>query len=355
VIGFALILLFAQPEPLALPPDEDPGVRVEALLDEEDLLADRLDALDRQFSGLVQQQDEKQRDLAAAQARVGEIDDQLEVLHLRATTQRARLVRRLRARQHLDATAWLQVMLSATSPDELVRHRHYLDRILGADVALLSSLKADRALQALLRTEREEALLTARAATTALDQRRATLEADRAVRTELLRRVRSERRLMRRLMAGQASQRAELEALLARDGQPTAGVEGHFAEEYGRLPHPVPGPVTQAFGVQHEGQRSEGVHIGAAAGLPVRAVYSGRVVFAGWYASLGNLVILDHGEGHRTLYAHLAHIDRTQDAVVAQGEVIGTVGETGSLDGPQLYFEVRVDGRAEDPRRWFRL
>ena len=91
-----------------------------------------------------------------------------------------------------------------------------------------------------------------------------------------------------------------------------------------------------------------------AAGVPVRAVYSGRVAFAGWYQGFGNLVILDHGEGYHTLYAHLADIRCAAEAVVAQGEILGPVGDTGSLVGPQLYFEVRVEGRAEDPRKWLR-
>ncbi len=340
---------------LQLAPDEDPGVRVEALLDEEDALADRLDALDRQIAGLSTQQAEREATLAAASARVEELDRALEVLTLRATTQRARLARRLRARQHLDATAWLQVMLSATSPDELVRHRHYLDRILGADLVLLGEIKADRALQSLLRDEREVAVDAARTASEGVEQRRASLEADRAVRTELLRRLRTERRLMRRLLANQAARRAQLDGLF--EGAPTTpvGIEGHFEEEYGRLPRPVPGLVVGRFGAPGEDDApATGIRIGAAAGLPVRAVYSGRVVFAGWHAGQGNLLILDHGDGYLTSYAHLARLERDQEAVVAQGEVLGTVGDTGSLDGPALAFEVRVNGKAEDPLRWLR-
>lgn len=338
-----------------LAPDEDPGVRVEALLDEEDALADRLDALDRQIAGLSTQQAEHEATLAAAAERAAAIDRELAVLSLRATTQRARLTRRLRARQHLDATAWLQVMLKSTSPDELVRHRHYLDRILGADLVLLAEIKADRALQALLGAEREAAVEAARQASEGIDLRRANLEADRAVRTELLRRLRTERRLMRRLMANQAAQRAQLDGLFEGDPSAPVGLEGHFEEEYGRLPRPVPGPIIGRFGDRGEDDApAPGIRIRATAGLPVRAVYSGRVVFAGWHAGQGNLLILDHGDGYHTSYAHLGRLALAQEAIVAQGEVLGSVGDTGSLDGVQLAFEVRVQGKAEDPLRWLR-
>ncbi|MEZ4473392.1 MAG: peptidoglycan DD-metalloendopeptidase family protein [bacterium] len=355
MIGLLLVAGLLQ----GLPP-EDPGVRVVALLAEEDGLLARLDDLDRQIARLTREQADQGATLEAAQARMAELDAQLEVIHLRASTQRARLVRRLRARDHMASTAWLQVLLSATSPDELVRHRHYLERILGADVALLSAMKADRAMLALLRDEREQAVAATRRVSDDLDKRRATLEADRAVRTELLQRLRGERRLMRRLMAGQLDRRADVAELLARDARPGPGLEGHFAEEYGRLPFPVPGPIVGPFGERVDAEAggtrvfSSGVRIEAAAGIPVRAVYSGRVAFAGWYQGFGNLVILDHGEGYHTLYAHLADIRCAAEAVVAQGEILGPVGDTGSLVGPQLYFEVRVEGQAEDPRKWLR-
>ncbi|MEZ4465456.1 MAG: hypothetical protein R3F43_13520 [bacterium] len=94
----------------------DPGVRVVALLAEEDGLLARLDDLDRQIARLTREQADQGATLEAAQARMAELDAQLEVIHLRASTQRARLVRRLRARDHMASTAWLQVLLSATSP-----------------------------------------------------------------------------------------------------------------------------------------------------------------------------------------------------------------------------------------------
>ena len=86
----------------------------------------------------------------------------------------------------------------------------------------------------------------------------------------------------------------------------------------------------------------------------MRAVYDGRVVYSGWYKGYGNLVILDHGGGHHTLYGHLLAISRARGESVAQGTVIGEVGDTGSLRGPQLFFELRAGRRPVDPRQWLR-
>jgi len=76
------------------------------------------------------------------------------------------------------------------------------------------------------------------------------------------------------------------------------------------------------------------------------------VVHAGWFKGYGNLVIIDHGEGYHTLAAHLATMRTAVGEDVEVGTVIGTVGDTGSLEGPSLYFELREHGRPVDPRPW---
>ncbi|HSE94425.1 MAG TPA: M23 family metallopeptidase, partial [Methylomirabilota bacterium] len=97
-----------------------------------------------------------------------------------------------------------------------------------------------------------------------------------------------------------------------------------------------------------------GVDIEAAEGAPIRAVFAGTVLYRGWLRGYGNLVILDHGEGYYTLYAHASEVLVADGDTVRAGQSIARVGETGSVDGPRLYFEVRYQGRAEDPQAWLR-
>ena len=79
---------------------------------------------------------------------------------------------------------------------------------------------------------------------------------------------------------------------------------------------------------------------------------SGRVRYAGWFQGYGRLVILDHGGGYYTVSGHLAEIAVAVGDTVASGAPIGTVGDSGSLSGPRLYFEIRRGGEALDPREW---
>jgi len=136
-------------------------------------------------------------------------------------------------------------------------------------------------------------------------------------------------------------------------------LDGDLAALRGRLPWPTAGEVVSPFGrEEHPRFRTvtfnRGVGIRATAGEEIRAVHRGTVAFADWFQGYGRLAILDHGEGLFTLYAHLADLLVRAGQEVHAGQLIGTVGESGSLDGPQLYFEIRVRGKPEDPLAWLR-
>lgn len=115
---------------------------------------------------------------------------------------------------------------------------------------------------------------------------------------------------------------------------------------------PVDGPVTSPFGYRClEGvcRMHEGIDIGVGYGTPIHAAASGVVVFAGWEGGYGNLILIDHGGGLATAYAHQSGFAVGGGAQVSQGEVIGYVGCTGHCFGAHLHFEVRVNGTAVDP------
>jgi murein DD-endopeptidase MepM/ murein hydrolase activator NlpD len=93
----------------------------------------------------------------------------------------------------------------------------------------------------------------------------------------------------------------------------------------------------------------EGIDIGAASGTPIRAAASGTVISAGWLGGYGNLIVIDHGGGLATAYAHMSGYAASSGQPVAQGQTIGFVGCTGHCFGSHLHFEVRVNGAPVDP------
>jgi murein DD-endopeptidase MepM/ murein hydrolase activator NlpD len=111
---------------------------------------------------------------------------------------------------------------------------------------------------------------------------------------------------------------------------------------------PVSGPVTSGFGWRW-GRMHEGVDIAAPSGTPIAAAASGSVIYASWMSGYGNLVVVDHGGGLATAYAHLSGYAVGAGQGVSQGQTVGYVGCTGHCYGAHLHFEVRVNGSAVDP------
>jgi murein DD-endopeptidase MepM/ murein hydrolase activator NlpD len=121
----------------------------------------------------------------------------------------------------------------------------------------------------------------------------------------------------------------------------------------GRVLLPLAWPLTKAKLGDPFGPRGDSFHAGidliAPRGTPVYAARAGRVVFADWDDGYGFLVVVDHGHGERTFYAHLSRIDVKPGIWVGQGVRVGRVGATGDASGPHLHFEVRIRGAAVNP------
>lgn len=115
-------------------------------------------------------------------------------------------------------------------------------------------------------------------------------------------------------------------------------------------------PVTTARYFSEFGERDDGFHSGldmaAPEGTPAVAAQAGMVVFAGWSSGYGNLVIIDHGNGVQTKYAHASALLVTVGTEVAQGQPVILIGSTGRSTGPHLHFEVMIDGVAKNPRNF---
>jgi septal ring factor EnvC (AmiA/AmiB activator) len=126
-----------------------------------------------------------------------------------------------------------------------------------------------------------------------------------------------------------------------------------FAKLKGQLPFPVRGKILKRFGEPLVGKlRWQGLLMSAEVGSKVQAVASGRVAFAEWFLTFGLLVIIDHGNGYMSLYAHNQSLYTKTGNWVEAGETIASVGKSGGREVPALYFEIRRQGIPVDPMQW---
>jgi septal ring factor EnvC (AmiA/AmiB activator) len=132
-----------------------------------------------------------------------------------------------------------------------------------------------------------------------------------------------------------------------------------FGSQRGRLMMPAKGEIIGTFG-RHKHPEfnaytvSNGISIAASAGTDIRSVYDGQVIYADYFKGYGNMVIIDHGGGFFSLYAHAAKIMKNVGAKVVRNEVVATVGDSDSTRGTMLYFEIRYQGKPVDPSAWVR-
>ena len=270
---------------------------------------------------------------------------------------------RLLARYRLGREGYVRFLLGARSIVDVLRRKRLFNALLETDLDALAVLRftADgaRAARDELRDARKELAASVQSET----DKRSALETRVVQQKKLLASVQQEKTLheeaVRELEEAARALQAklgELEKAPAPE-QPRAPELGiHKAR--GKLTFPVEkGRIEVRFGRTLDPRfgtvtLQRGIDVRSPAGQPVRAAWSGRVVHAGWFKGYGNLVIIDHGEGIFSLMAHLDTLEKAVGEPVAPGAEVGTVGDTGSLKGPYLYFELRDGQKPLDPERW---
>jgi septal ring factor EnvC (AmiA/AmiB activator) len=370
-----LSLLLASPE--ALP-------EVRAQLEAERTAARDLAARESSLLGRLAELEQKLevegRALRVAQVRLRAATTRLDAGERKAQAAEQRLTRqsdavapRLLVRYRLAREGYLRFMLGASSIADVIRRKGLVDRLLQSDLEALAELQAvtQEAKGARDELAAAHAELAASAAGEAArreemqaladDQRRvlAQVQQERSAHEEAAHELeQAEKSLTARLgqlsspPATDAPSRAAMVAQEIRLDVPSP------RQSRGRLLFPVAdGFVETRFGRAIDPRFNtvtvqNGLDIRAAAGTPVRAVWAGKVVHAGWFKGYGNLLIIDHGDGIFSLMAHLATLERTVGEALSQGDLVGTVGDTGSLKGAYLYFELRDGQKPLDPERW---
>jgi septal ring factor EnvC (AmiA/AmiB activator) len=325
--------------------------------------------------------------LRGSSQRIAKLSRDIGTTDGRLQRSRTLLRQRLRAMYKQGRLGYVGVLLSADDFSSAGRRLKYLSALAAQDQRLIRAYNASLTELSQKRVEfeqykREVADATAKANST----RNQMVEEQRKYRV-LLAKAREEKAghlaavkeleasakdlqaLIARLQSDEERQRRANRSAPKREGSrgESAGAEkeasldiredGRFERLRGRLPWPASGTLASTFGRQeHPRFRTvtfnRGIEIAAPQGRDIVAVADGTVIYADWFKGYGRLVILDHGSGYFTLYAHASDILVKAGDAVSSGQVIAKVGDSGSLEGPQLYFELRHKGKPQDPLAW---
>lgn len=278
------------------------------------------------------------------------------VWQLRAKLSRHRsiLAERLRQLYKYPPSDYVAFVLDARDIEDASIRTYAFQRIIHQDEKVIEeTLKAKTELEEKEAQLRLQQIRLASLKEAISEQAKELREAE-AEQERLLRRVQTERETYERWLQEWEEESREIAALLRRLQSAQRNRPRPIPAWTGPFNRPVDGPIVSGFGYRFHPifrrvKFHYGIDISAPSGTPIRAAADGVVVFAGWRRAYGNTVILDHGNGLATLYAHCSRLLVSEGEVVKQGQVIALVGSTGLSTGTHLHFEVRRYGEPINP------
>lgn len=254
----------------------------------------------------------------------------------------------------------IKLLLNQEDPQQLARLFKYYNYVLDArnekiaqyigDIEQLSALQTQvveetrllDSAKAELQQDQQQLLANNKRRQTTLQQLNASLQSDKSKLDKLLK----QRSALEELLKNVRGVVKKMALTTPPGGQ-------SFASQKGALSWPLKGKVAHSFGSKRSGSlRWDGWLIGAKIGEPVAAVHDGQVIFSNYMRGFGLLIILNHGDGYMSLYAHNEELLKDTGDWVLSSETIARAGDTGGLNQPALYFEIRKEGQPADPKKW---
>jgi murein DD-endopeptidase MepM/ murein hydrolase activator NlpD len=292
---------------------------------------------------------------------VVEVKHRLAKAEARLARHRGRLSIRIRRSYTAGTATFADVLLQATSLTDFLDRQYYVERIFSSDMEFLTDLREEQAAVERIKQELEAKRDEQRIAKEEMTQQLGEVQAAKEARESLLERVKSQKELQEQELRELQQDSSSIATLLEDEWRRRQQI---WHELYkGRVPmpgwagvwkRPVPQRITSGFGPRFHpilgyARMHTGIDFAAPLGTPIAAAADGDVVWASWRGGYGRCIILLHGGGISTLYAHCSDITVFVGQKVKCREVIGYTGTTGLSTGPHLHFEMRRFGHPVNP------
>jgi murein DD-endopeptidase MepM/ murein hydrolase activator NlpD len=348
--------------------------KIAAAEDKKDSLSEQISDLDGRLAAIQKKLDGLGGQIAAVETKLdvtreklGVLREELRLKKLELQEAQAELVleqknfaQRAVLSYKSDDLDYVDVILASSDFEDLISRVDTIHDLLGGNNTLVGGLettrdKVDSEKDAIAR--REDAVADAARVLQEKSDELAALKAQQAASQAAALAVRQQKHTALKGVNKDLAELERQESQLLSESQALTGVvggSGSSGSGNGSLSWPVNGPVTSPFGwrihpILGYKKFHTGIDIGVGYGVPVRSSAAGTVIYASWMGGYGNVIIVDHGDGLSTLYAHQSSLAVGNGAHVARGQTVGYVGSTGFSTGPHLHYEVRVNGNPVDP------
>jgi septal ring factor EnvC (AmiA/AmiB activator) len=373
LLPFLALALFFSGAPPVVASSEVTPAQIESL-------KERIESINKWLVGAEKDRSSLEQQLATTERKIGKLTRERRSLQQKAKEQQQRLNTLKKEEQQLTQTlnsqreslkrqiraAWMEgdapavkVLLNEIDPGKIARTMVYYEYLSRDTVNRLESFRKSLETLKQTRTNVEATRIGLTKTETAVSKRQKELVSSRKERQQTLAALNSDIHTQRSERDNLESDRKRLEKLLKEVEQAIANIPSPnesqpFASLRKKLPWPVKGKVLSGFGDRYaDGKlRRNGLLISTGEEAEITAIHYGRVVFANWLRGFGLLTIIDHGDGYMTLYGHSSSLFTSPGDWVAAGEPIALAGQTGGANSPELYFEIRHNGKPDNPRQW---
>ncbi|MGB2929364.1 MAG: peptidoglycan DD-metalloendopeptidase family protein [Desulfobacterales bacterium] len=340
--------------------------RVLTFTREESAIVNRLNDIDLALNQARKRVSALKFELAALRDKTIETTRESDSLKKRIEADEDYIFKRLAALYKMNWLGSIYVLASAQSMYELFKRKKSMEIILAYDEKIRHNLLDNKAKlqQFLVRLNSQK--MEKLSLEAGLKKQIAVMSDERVKRSSILVGIRNKRSLELALLESLNQAAANLNGTVKSLNIEAGPLKQNknispksFSALKGLLNMPVKGKIVIPFG-PHKNKKfnmvnfQSGIEIKADRGEPIRSVFDGQILYADWFKGYGNMIIIDHGENYYTVYAHAEELFASKGDNIDMGDVVATVGDSGSMIGPGLHFEVRHHGKPVDPLKWIK-
>ncbi len=387
---FFILLLFASVAAAQNPKDELSGVKQDIKAKKQLITKTRKveAAVSVELKGVLRNLERKTaelaklgQDLRVVEANLDRTGREIQKVTAEANQKRLEIERRLSSLYKAGEIGAVRMFFSAESFPQLAENVRYMRSILENDKRIFVEYNQKIDQLKILKTDLEREAAKKERIKTSIEEKKKEIEAEKIRKAAYLGKVRQDRKSYESSLKELQANASRLQAMITRlealsrrkqttrqekpgsrqkplEELPPVPDRG-FSSQKGRMSYPVRGEVIESYGKHKHPEFnsftfSKGVSIAAASGTEIKSIYDGTVIFSDYFKGFGNMMVVDHGGGYFSLYAHASRLSKKVGAEVKRHETLGAVGDVDSSKGSILYFEIRHQGKPVDPAGWVR-